>query len=76
MTTATSNVLFYNSKTLEDGQHTLVIKNLVDGGGEVLLFLHLKPRVLTLEPNIELQLDYFEVIGSTVRGGKRALACE
>jgi hypothetical protein len=46
-TTPTSNVLFYGSSTLEDTQHTLVIKNLVDGGGKVSLFAHFEPRVLT-----------------------------
>lgn len=76
MTTPTPKVLFYGSTTLEDTQHTLVIKNLVNGGGKVLFLVQFKPQVLTLESSAELQLDYFEVTGSAVLGGEQTPARE
>lgn len=73
MTINTSNVLLYVSPLLRDARHTLTIQNLAPGG-EVLT--QLRSRALTLKLDPELELDYFEVTGSTVQGGESILACE
>jgi hypothetical protein len=75
-TTATSNVLFYTSPLLEDTQHTLVIQNLAAGGGKAPFFIQFMPRALMLKLGAELQLDYFEVIRSTVHDGESIPTCE
>lgn len=43
---ATGSVQFYSSPTLEDTQHTLLIRNLVSGGGKV-AFARFMSRALT-----------------------------
>lgn len=63
----TPNVLLYSSPTLENVQHTLLIQNLVGGGGRV-FFVQFRSRALTPKLNAELQLDYFEVTGSLMEG--------
>lgn len=76
MAIGTSDVLLYISPLLEDTQHVLVIRNLVAGGGEVLPFVQQKPWALMYRLNIDLQLDYFEVTGSTVQGEQLTPTCK
>jgi len=67
VTTSTPDVLFYSSPTLEDTQHTLLIQNFVSGGGKVVFLVQFKSRALTPKLDAELQLDYFEVTGGTIK---------